>query len=106
MIKAVFVVYKRPDLSTEEFRRYWKDIHAPIAANIPGLRKYTINPSQSDLDGSQPPYDGIAELYFDSAEASRTAWETPEGKAAFADAENFLTMERVRASLCEEISIV
>ena len=38
MVKAAYILYKRPDMDHQEFRRYWKDVHGPIGARIPGLR--------------------------------------------------------------------
>ncbi|MFT5502023.1 MAG: hypothetical protein ACI88G_002164 [Woeseiaceae bacterium] len=37
MIKLVCVVHKRAGMNTDDFRRYWREIHGPIAARIPGL---------------------------------------------------------------------
>ena len=37
MIKLVYCITKRPDLSDEEFFHYWKHIHAPIGTTIPRL---------------------------------------------------------------------
>jgi hypothetical protein len=34
MIKLVYCITKRPDLSDDEFFRYWKNIRAPIGASI------------------------------------------------------------------------
>ena len=62
--------------------------------------------SQDDVDDVVHAALDLGINYFDSAEASRTAFATPEGKAAFDDAENFLNLDRVRASLCEEITIL
>jgi len=39
MVKLVYCITKKADLSDEEFFRYWKNIHAPIGAKIPRLRK-------------------------------------------------------------------
>jgi hypothetical protein len=39
MIKLVHCITKKPDLADEEFFRYWKDVHGPIGARIPRLRK-------------------------------------------------------------------
>jgi uncharacterized protein (TIGR02118 family) len=103
MIKAVFLVYRRPDLSPEEFRRYWVDVHGPLAASIPGLRKYVIN---FPLPGAwTAPYDGISELWFDSAEAYEAGLASPEGRASDADGVNFQDAAREELVLVEEVSV-
>ena len=37
MIKYVTVLFRRAGLSREEFSRYWKNTHAPVLKEIPGL---------------------------------------------------------------------
>lgn len=106
MTKVIFVVHKRPDMGRDEFRRYWRDVHGPIAAKLPGLRKYSQNhplpdPSQTDL-----PCDGIAELWFDSAEALQAALDSPEGAATMADIPNFLDPDRVGMMVVDEVAVV
>ena len=77
MIKAVFLVYRRPDLSPEQFRRYWVEVHGPLATSIPGVRKYVID---FPVPGpSTAPYDGLSELWFDSVEAYEAGLQ-PEGR--------------------------
>ena len=69
MIKAVFLVHKRPDMDDEEFRRYWRETHGPIAAKVPGVRKYVQSLAIPEPDGTRPAYDGFAEMWFDSRES-------------------------------------
>ena len=38
MVKLIYCITKKPELSVEEFQRYWREVHAPIAAAIPGAR--------------------------------------------------------------------
>ncbi len=107
MVKAMFVVHRNPSMDHEEFKRYWRDVHAPIAAKIPGLRKYVINPAIPGTSGEGgAPFDGVAELYFDSIEAYQTAFADPQGVATMEDAAIFLSLDRVRAIVAEEISIL
>ena len=40
MIARLAILYRRPDLTREEFQTYWKNTHAPLARDIPGLRRY------------------------------------------------------------------
>jgi hypothetical protein len=44
MIKLVYCITKRPDLYDEEFFRYWKNIHGPIGARIPGQSRLLRHP--------------------------------------------------------------
>ena len=40
MVKIVYCISKLPNLGTDEFHRYWRETHGPIAGRIPGVRKY------------------------------------------------------------------
>jgi uncharacterized protein (TIGR02118 family) len=71
MIRRLTLVRRRPEFGREEFADHWLGLHAKIAAQLPGLRGYRINLSvQTD---PPPRWDGVAELWFDSIEAGRTA---------------------------------
>ena len=54
MIKLVYCITKRPDLSDEEFFHYWKNIHGPIGATIPRLRKL-IQSHRINIPGDKHP---------------------------------------------------
>ena len=85
MLKVLVVLYKRPDLTWGEFRRYWRDEHGRLAQDIPGIRRYIHNDA---LEESKPPY-GVAELWFDSHEALEAGLNSPEGQAALNDLGRF-----------------
>lgn len=99
MVKAVFFLHKRTDMTTEEFRSYWRDVHGRIALKIPGLKKYVqnyTNQEASPLSDSNDQPDGIAELWFDSIESLQQAQTTPEWQASADDAPNLFDMSRLR----------
>ena len=81
MIKLVYCITKRPDLSDEQFFHYWKNIHGPIGATIPRLRKL-VQSHRINIPGDKypPAYDGIAELWFDTVEDLLAARQSPNGK--------------------------
>ena len=56
MIKLVFVLRRRPELSRDEFQTYWREKHAPLVAShgkALGLQRYvqthTIDSPLNDL---------------------------------------------------------
>ena len=106
MTKAVFVLHKRPGMDRDEFRRYWRDVHGPLAARMLGLRKYVQNHAVPDPASGDLPCDGIAELWFDSPEAMQAGFASPEGVATTADIPNFLDTDRVGEMVVEEVSVV
>lgn len=79
--KAVILLRRRPDASVEEFRRWWLDEHAPLARQLPGLRRLVFNV----VDGDDAPYDGVSELWFDSLDDFHAAYATELGRAVAAD---------------------
>lgn len=95
MIKVTFCLRRRPDLSPEEFYRYWEDEHGPLVqsrAEVLGIRKYQqvhtlAEPElhaalQARNGGAPEPFDGIAEVWVDSVEAFRGGTGTPEARQA------------------------
>ncbi|CAA9424083.1 MAG: hypothetical protein AVDCRST_MAG80-131 [uncultured Rubrobacteraceae bacterium] len=105
MTKAMFTLYRRPDMNGDQFREYWKNTHAQKAAKMPGLRKYVQNHALATEEG-EPPVAGIAEVYFDSVEAMQEALSSPEGEAAIADLENFTDAEKTATVIVDEVEVV
>src|SRR4051794_10299501 len=94
VIKLVFCLRRLPSLSLAEFDRYWFEQHAPLVqACAPklNLRRYVQNPYFSDprlaptieaRGSALPPFDGVAELWWDSLQDLLAAGDTREGRAA------------------------
>ena len=93
MFKITFCLRRRPDLTPEQFDAYWRDEHAPLVrrhARALGIRRY-VQSTRFDSDlaavaarvrGAPEPFDGVAELWFDSREAMEAGFATKAGRAA------------------------
>src|SRR6266699_4962808 len=67
-VKNIEFVNRRPGMALEPFRAYWRDVHGPLAAKIPGIRRYEQNHlalTESE-NGRSPIYDGFAVTWFAS----------------------------------------
>jgi uncharacterized protein (TIGR02118 family) len=106
MIKVLAVLHKRPDMSREEFVRYWREVHAPLAGRMEGVRRYVINPTLEAFAMGEPSFDGVAELWFDDASAARVAFASPVGIATTQDVAKFAQPERTQIVIAEEIPII
>ena len=91
MLKFVFCVRRRPGLSREEFQKYWLEQHGPLVrhyAHTLRARRYVqshtldtpLNAAAQLPRGTQPPYDGITEMWWDEPEDLMAALGTPEGQ--------------------------
>jgi uncharacterized protein (TIGR02118 family) len=88
MLKLIGTAYRRPDLTPEQFLRYWHEVHAPISASPPGLRGYVVSEVVSRLAGDLEA-DAFVEQWWDDEAAFRAAGQTPEAAAAWADVANY-----------------
>jgi uncharacterized protein (TIGR02118 family) len=102
MIKVVYCVTKKPGLTDEEFFYHWKNIHGPIGARIPQLRKLAQSHRISIPDVRPPDYDGVAELWFDDLESLLTARKSAEWKASTDDESNFIDPNKVAYFVSQE----
>ena len=93
MVKLVFALRRRPEMSRSEFQRYWREQHAPLVRSHTealAIRRYVQvhtlpEETQAMLRASREApeeYDGVAELWYDSLDAIVAAVGTDAGRAA------------------------
>jgi uncharacterized protein (TIGR02118 family) len=103
--KMIGLLPRRPDMSPEEFRKYWNTTHAEITAKVPGLRLYVQTMCLPAEDGD-PPYDGVAALGWDDDESMARSLATPEWQAVMDDVPKFVDTTRAVIMVGEENVVV
>ena len=74
MVKRISLVWKRSELSHEEFRRIWLGEHVEYARQLPGVREYIID---FVTDGPKDAPSAVATLRFDTRNALEAAFSDP-----------------------------
>ena len=94
MIKLAFCLRRRSELTAADFHQYWLTQHAELVkqhAAALRIRRYVQSHTVADervaaslavRDSAVEPYDGVAELWWDSIEDLVEAGGTKEGRAA------------------------
>jgi uncharacterized protein (TIGR02118 family) len=121
MLKLVFCLRRRPELSREAFQRYWRETHAPLVkrhAEALGIERYVqVHAAHDDLGaalqasrGAPDAYDGVAELWWRDRAAFEAALAKPEAQRAgaelLADERRFIDLARSPLWLGEEHPVV
>jgi uncharacterized protein (TIGR02118 family) len=121
MVKLIFCLRRRSDISEEEFHRYWRHEHGPLVArhaSTLGIRRYvqlhTVSPDINALlaasRGGPGAFDGVAELWFDDTDGLARGAGTDEGRAATAelaeDEKRFIDHERSPLFVAEEHAVI
>ena len=122
MVKLVFSLRRRPEMTREEFQAYWRDRHAPLVsrhAEALGIRRYVqtharsseVAAAQSAARGGEADmYDGQAELWWDSLDDVIAAVSTPAGQQAavelLEDERRFIDLEHSPLWIGEEHVVV
>ena len=120
MIKFVYVVRRRPDVSPDAFRKYWLESHGPLVRkNAEALRarryvqSHTINTPFNFIAqrprGSAAPFDGITEVWWDGIKDMVIAGMTSKGREAnrvlAQDEANFCDLPNCSVFFTEEHTI-
>jgi uncharacterized protein (TIGR02118 family) len=122
MLKIVFCLKRRPDMSRADFLRYWEEDHAKVLAEVAGplgMRRNVHNHTiTTPLDervrlargAEMDDYDGVAESWFDSIEALVAAASSEEGRRASKrlaeDEARFVDFSRSRVFFVEEYVVI
>ena len=90
MFRVHIWLRKKEGMSPEEFRRYWAEDHAPIARDgYPALKGYVMNVVTRVPQGQEAPYDGVAELWWDSRDDFSADMKTEAAARATEDLKDF-----------------
>lgn len=98
--KMIILGRRKEAVSHEECVRYLEQEHVPLVKQLPGLQRFTTS---VPLDPDEAGYDEMAQLWFETPEDARAAFESEEGQRVLQDAENFVDVEdTVMMTVAEE----
>jgi len=121
MIKLVFCLRRREELSCEEFQRYWRENHAPLVRkhkDVLGILRYVqvhtdYGPMTDALRksrGGGEPYDGVAELWYESVDAMQARGGDSNARAAgrelYEDEKSFIDLENSSIWVGSEFEVI
>ena len=92
-LKIVYCLKRLPQLTHAEFSRHWREIHAPLVEkhrSVLRIARYvqahsdlgTLSDQLRAFRGSPEPYDGVAEIWYESRQALETLGGDPAARAA------------------------
>ena len=103
MIHGHYFLTRRPDRLSSAFAAYWRQVHAPLTADIPQIRRYVQSlrvptPPGDVFAGILSTYDAVDEFWLDSPAALAAAIQTDAllGKA-LPDMTNVVDIARTEA---------
>jgi uncharacterized protein (TIGR02118 family) len=120
MVKLVYILRRRADVSPEKFYSYWLESHGPLVRSFARALKakryvqsHTIDtPLNADLAASRgmpAHYDGITEVWWRDLDELRAGFASPEGQEASRvlteDEARFIDLGQSRIFLTEEHTI-
>lgn len=107
-VKMVFPLKRQRHFSHAEGKRYWLDVHGPIVAAVPGLRRYVQSHTiDAAYRYAEPRWDGVAQLWLDDVAAVQRMLIDPAFKdVAWADTIKFVDMATVESFVGEEYPVI
>lgn len=113
MVELVVCLRRKKGMSKEDFHRYWREVHGPLVKGVADfvrhVRKYVQHHTVAGgIPGfpasAEEPFDGIAELWFDDADAAGRAFSEPRYLEIIRpDEQKFLDLSECRIFLAEEV---
>ncbi|MEQ8399330.1 EthD family reductase [Thalassobaculum sp.] len=98
LLKRMSTLKRRPDVSPEDFKREWFDVHSFLVRRLPQVKGYTQNLIFDRSHGrgrpatyGELPIDGIVELWFEDLESLNTAFASDAGKTLMTHATEFIS---------------
>ena len=90
-VKLIALLKAKPGMSRDEFAKRWVEGHGPLPLRFKNLKGYRINVAieeYQEIEGELP-YDGTAELWWDSLKEMQADFASDEAAKAVADADTF-----------------
>jgi uncharacterized protein (TIGR02118 family) len=113
MVKYIICAKRKAGMSHEEFAAYWRNHHGAVVKSVPEFIRHVRKYVQCHLVsgaaplGAQADYDGVAELWFDSAEELENAFNEPRYLEVIRPDElKFVDLGGCLSFLTEEVPVV
>ena len=107
LIKGIYQLKRRDGMSVDEFRKYWIEVHGSLGSKLPRLRRYVQSHLIDDAYlYARPHFDGVAQLWFDSVDTMRAAFDSPQGRALADDGPKFTDMGALRMFVAQEDIVI
>ena len=110
MVKAIYLLKRKPGLSRAEFREHYEKVYVPLTLSLfPTIRKYVRNYiilNETPAGAAEPDFDCLTEVWFDDMEGYQVMMDALAGDAGRADAhcqKVFLNQTETVYSLVEEV---
>jgi uncharacterized protein (TIGR02118 family) len=92
MVKAIWMASRLPGLMHDEFFDHWRNVHGPLAAKAPGVRRYVQNHAIVEAYAWRGmTHDGWSEIWFDDMDSMKATFASPEWKALREDGVTLFT---------------
>ncbi|WP_263359096.1 EthD domain-containing protein [Acidicapsa ligni] len=112
-MKVDILIYRRPDLTHEQFVEHWRDVHAQLFSTQPSVKRHVRRYIQSRTIPDPPSsmliadYDGVAQLWFDDMEGFHGVFSSKDYTDVIQfDEQKFTDGKRVQFLFSEETSII
>lgn len=117
MIKIIYCIARKPELTREEFQKYWVEIHGAAVwerAQTIGMRGFVqcrtvdsvLGAACAETRGTDGDYDGVMHGWWDSDDSAVGAFNSEAGTETmnylFADEATFMDFSRSRIFTVEE----
>jgi uncharacterized protein (TIGR02118 family) len=112
MVKVSVILKRKAGTSSEEFRRYWREVHGPLLLAQPTLMRHvhryvqchSIADAFDGMPGISAQFDGIAELWGDNVDdVKRGLAEPAYVEVIRPDEEKFLDAPNCVMMVTEEV---
>jgi uncharacterized protein (TIGR02118 family) len=94
----LLVMYDKPS-DIEAFERHYREVHVPLAKQLPGLRRYTVSHDTTPMIGE--PYYLVVMLDWDDMEALGAALGSDIGKRTGEDVTNLARYATIRGMILQ-----
>lgn len=121
MVKLVYILRRRSELSFAQFSERWRHEHAALVREVApdiGLVRYVqshtletkLNAQLAESRAMGEPFDGVTEVWWESMAALQAAVASEAGQAAMqrlvADEAEFIDLGRSAIFLTEEYEVI
>ena len=108
MIVITFLLQRRPDMSSDEFHRYWREQHGPLVASTKSgghaLRYEQNHRVREHWD--QAGYDGVTEQWFRSVDDFFASLQEDDYPLIEADVAKFIDVDSLEWMITDEPEVI